>query len=180
MLIPMMSMAAIARRLRGFRRNDGGSAAVEFAMIAPMFFALIFALIETGMVFFAGQVLETAVQDGSRLFYTSQAPTQAQFNAAICAKVSALMDCTKVGTDVRSYSPGVAITIADPIDSSGAYASGTLVFQPPTNTNQTVVTRGFYQWPLYVTGLGYNIANIGRGSSNSSRLLAATNATGPQ
>jgi len=38
------------------------------------------------------------------------------------------------------------------------------------------VVRGFYQWPLFVTGLGYNIANIGRGTSNSKRLLTATTA----
>ena len=39
----------------------------------------------------------------------------------------------------------------------------------------TVVVRGFYQWPLFVTGLGYNIANIGRGTLNK-RLLVATSA----
>lgn len=180
MLLPLISMAMLARRLRRFGHDSGGSAAVEFAMIAPIFFALIFAIMETGMVFLAGQVLETAVQDGSRLFYTSQAPSQADFNTVICARVSVLMDCTKIGIDVRSYNPGTAITIADPIDSSGNYAGTTLTWQPPTTTNQTVVTRGFYQWPLFVTGLGYNIANIGRGTTSSKRLLAATAATGPQ
>lgn len=180
MLLPLISMATLARRLRGFGRNGSGSAAVEFALIAPIFFALIFAIMETAMVFFAGQLLETGIQDGSRLFYTSQAPSQADFNATVCARVSVLMDCTKVGTDVRSYSPSAAITITDPIDSNGNYAGATLTWQPPTNTNQTVVSRGFYQWPLFVTGLGYNIANIGRGTTSSKRLLAATAATGPQ
>jgi hypothetical protein len=42
------------------------------------------------------------------------------------------------------------------------------------------VVRGFYQWPLFVTGLGYNIANISRGTTNSKRLLAATSAFRPQ
>ena len=37
-----------------------------------------------------------------------------------------------------------------------------------------MVVRAFYQWPLYVTGLGYNIANIGRNTANTKRLLAAT------
>jgi hypothetical protein len=41
------------------------------------------------------------------------------------------------------------------------------------------VVRGFYQWPLIVTGIGYNIANIGRGTVNSKRLLAATSAFRP-
>jgi len=33
-----------------------------------------------------------------------------------------------------------------------------------------VVVRLFYQWPLLVTGLGYNISNL----SGSKRLLSAT------
>jgi hypothetical protein len=44
---------------------------------------------------------------------------------------------------------------------------------PPGGSPATVVVHGFYQWPLYVTGLGYNIANI-NGVSGSKRLLAAT------
>jgi len=43
-----------------------------------------------------------------------------------------------------------------------------------------MVVRAFYPWPLFVTGLGYNIANVGRGSTSSSRLLAATAAFRPQ
>ena len=36
------------------------------------------------------------------------------------------------------------------------------------------MVRAYYQWPLIVTGLGYNIANINRAGVNSKRLLAAT------
>ena len=69
--------------LRRFRRNRRGSAAVEFALVAPVFFALLFAIIETALVFFAGQVLETITQDSARQILTGQAQTaaftQAQF-----------------------------------------------------------------------------------------------------
>ncbi len=185
MLIPILSFAVIAKRLRSFRRNRDGSAAVEFAMIAPMFFALIFAVIETGMVFMAGQVLETGVEDGARLVYTSTTTSAADFKSAICSRVSMMMDCTKLDIDVRSYDPGASITITDPIDASGKYVSTGLVYQPPayspnSPSSKTVVVRAFYQWPLYVTGLGYNIANIDRGTATNKRLLAATAALGPQ
>ena len=53
--------------LRRFRRNRRGSAAVEFALVAPLFFGLLFAIIELAMVFFASQVLETATQDSARM-----------------------------------------------------------------------------------------------------------------
>ncbi len=47
------------------------------------------------------------------------------------------------------------------------------VYQMP-NPGDTVMVRTFYQWPLFVTQLGYNIANLGRNTANAKRLLAAT------
>jgi Flp pilus assembly protein TadG len=44
-----------------------GTAAVEFALVAPIFFAVLFAIIELALVFFASQMLETVTQDTSRL-----------------------------------------------------------------------------------------------------------------
>jgi Flp pilus assembly protein TadG len=179
------SLAATKKALRRLRRNRRGSAAVEFALVAPIFFALLFAIIETALVFFAGQVLETGIQDSGRLLFTNQANcsgmSQVDFKQNVCDRISALMSCSGLDIDVRSYPQGTAITITDPINGSGAYA-GNFVYQPPAcpSTTDTVVVRGFYQWPLIVTGLGYNIANIGRGSSNSKRLLAATSAFRPQ
>jgi Flp pilus assembly protein TadG len=176
---PVRSVVTLGKALRRFRRNRRGSAAVEFALIAPAFFALLFAIIETALVFFAGQVLETGLQDTGRVIYTSNTPSQADFKQALCDRVAVLFTCSNLYVDVRSYSPGTAITITDPIDGSGNFTND-FVYQPPTNLDQTVVVRAFYQWPLVVTGLGYNIANIGRGTSNSKRLLASTNAFRPQ
>ena len=48
---------AIVRR---FIRQQDGATAVEFAMVAAPFLAMMFAIIETALVFFAGQALETA------------------------------------------------------------------------------------------------------------------------
>jgi Flp pilus assembly protein TadG len=185
MLLPLASRAAFAEMLRRFRRNRHGSAAVEFAIVAPMFFALVFAIIETSMVFFAGQYLETGVQDTGRLLLTSQVQasgmTQAAFKQNLCDRVAVLFSCSGIDIDVQSYAAGTPITITDPIDSSGNYVSGNFVYKVPAlNSTDTVVFRAFYQWPLFVTQLGYNIANIGRGSTSSKRLLAATGAFRPQ
>ena len=178
------SAASLRNKLRRFRRTRRGSAAVEFALVAPVFFALLFAIIETSLVFFASQVLENGVQEASRQLYTHQlqdsglslSDEEAQFKSNLCTNVQVLLTCP-LDVDVRFYPAGAAITITDPIDGSGNYNNTNLVFQlPPKNSTATVVVRSFYQWPLFVTGLGYNIANIGRGSSNSKRLLAATNA----
>ena len=50
----------IARR---FVHRQDGAAAIEFALVAAPFLALTFAILETAMVFFAGQTLETAAAE---------------------------------------------------------------------------------------------------------------------
>lgn len=177
---PSKLVPAIAVALKRFGQNRRGSAAVQFALVAPMFFALLFAIIETSLVFFAGQVLETGTQDSARLMLTHQAGdsnmTQAQFAQDLCNRVSVLLTCSGLYIDVKTYPPGSAITITSPIDGSGNFVNNFTYQAPDSGNPNTVVVRAFYQWPLYVTQLGYNIANIGRGSANSKYLLAATSA----
>jgi Flp pilus assembly protein TadG len=83
-----LSLAATRNALRRFRRNRRGSAAVEFALVAPLFFGLLFAIIEVALMFFASQVLETVTQDSARLVLTGQAQgaalTDVDFKKIIC------------------------------------------------------------------------------------------------
>lgn len=175
---PATSLTALNKILRRFRRNRRGSAAVEFALVAPIFFVMLFAIIETALMFFAAQVLETGTQDSARLMLTHQAQdanmTQAQFKQDLCGRVVVLLSCADVYVDVKSYPEGAAVNISDPIDGGGNFVNNFSYQTAPAGSANTVVVRAFYQWPLFVTGLGYNIANIGRNSSNSKRLLAAT------
>ena len=167
------STAPKANILRRFRRNRRGSAAVEFALVAPIFFAVLFAIIELALVFFASQILETVTQDTARLIMTGQAQnasyTQASFKDAVCAKLTVMFDCVNgVSIDVQSYKAFSAVNIADPIDAGKN-------FVPPNNylpggPGDIVVVRLFYKWPLFVTGLGFNPANI----AGNKRLLTAT------
>src|SRR5512138_2217853 len=74
---PSVSRFTFKSMLRRFRRNRRGSAAIEFALVAPVFFALLFAIIETALMFFASQVLETIAQNSARMVLTGQAQTGA-------------------------------------------------------------------------------------------------------
>ena len=159
--------------LNRFRRNRRGATVVEFALVAPMFFALLFAIIETALMFFASQVLETATQDSARVIMTGQAQnasfTQAQFKNLVCSKLTIMFDCVNgVSIDVQSYTAFGSVNVADPIDASKNFVPPNNYL--PGNPGDVVVVRLFYKWPLYVTGLGFNIANI----SGSQRLLTAT------
>jgi Flp pilus assembly protein TadG len=167
------SRVSVRSVLRRFRRNRRGSAAVEFALVAPVFFALLFAIIETAIVFFAGQVLETIAQSSARMILTGQAQTagytQSQFKTYVCGQIPALFTCANVYVDVQSYGTSFgSVTLNTQIDASSNFVNN--MKYNPGGPGQIVVVRLFYQWPLFVTGLGYNISNL----AGSKRLLAAT------
>lgn len=173
---PAAAITAAGKVLRRFRRNRRASAAVEFALVAPAFIALLFAILETAMVFFAGQVLESVTQNGARMILTGQAQNagylQADFKTQICGPSTSLanilFDCANgIYIDVQSYSQFSSITLNSQITACN--------FVVPTNYSpggpgDIVVLRMFYRWQLFVTGLGYNISNL----CGSKRLLTAT------
>jgi Flp pilus assembly protein TadG len=169
---PAAPIASLQKKLRRFRRNRRGSAAVEFALVAPVFFALLFAIIETAIVFFADQVLENITQNSARYIMTGQAQaaafTQSQFKTYVCGQIPALFTCGNVYVDVRSFPAFTSVTLPNQIDGAGNFINN-MQYNPGAGSDMVVV-RLFYQWPLFVTGLGYNIANI----SGSKRLLIAT------
>jgi Flp pilus assembly protein TadG len=175
---PAVSTASVRTILRRFRRNRGGSAAVEFALVAPVFFALLFAIIETALMFFASQVLETVTANAARMVLTGQAQSagyatgSAFKSSVVCTAGSVanvLFDCTNgIFVDVQSYSAFSSVPFNSQIDASNNFINN--MKYCPGNGGDIVVVRLFYQWPLFVTGLGYNIANL----SGSKRLLAAT------
>ena len=82
---------------RRFARHQRGAVAVEFGLILLPFLALMFGIMETALVFFADQTLETAVADSARLIMTGQAQTQnldaRTFKDALCERIYGLFDC---------------------------------------------------------------------------------------
>jgi len=159
--------------LRRFGRSRRGSAAVEFALVAPVFFALLFAILETALMFFASQVLETITQDSARMIVTGQAQsssfTQTQFKTYVCGRIPALFNCNSLYVDVESYSSFSSITLNSQIDVNGNFVNNNMQYSPG-GAGDIVVVRLFYPWQLFVTGLGYNISNL----SGNQRLLVAT------
>jgi Flp pilus assembly protein TadG len=172
MSLPDVPKAPAGNIWRRFRRSHSASAAVEFALVAPVFFALLFAIIETATMFFASQVLETMTQDSARQIMTGQAQsggmTQTQFQQYVCTQIPALFTCSAVFVDVESFSSFANVTINNQIDASGNFINN--MQYNPGGPCAIVMVRLFYQWPLFVTGLGYNISNM----SGNQRLLSAS------
>jgi Flp pilus assembly protein TadG len=170
-LLNRMQSRAGGRLLRRFARRQDGSAAVEFGLVAAPFLALIFAILETALVFFSGQALETAVQDASRLIMTGQAQTQgmsqAGFKSAVCSRIFGLFDCQSgVYVDVKTFKPPQAVSMPPPVDQNGNLQTDFSF--APGGPGDIVVVRLFYQWPINVSLL--NLTNM----SGSKRLIVAT------
>jgi hypothetical protein len=58
--------------VRRLAHGEDGIAAVEFGLVAAPFLALVFAIIETSLIFFTTQSLEKATADAARLIMTGQ------------------------------------------------------------------------------------------------------------
>jgi Flp pilus assembly protein TadG len=155
-------------------RSQDGAAAVEFGLVAAPFLALLFAIIETALVFFAGQVLETAAADSARLIMTGQAQMAgydaSKFKEAVCAKISGLFDCVGgVYVDVKNYSSFGSIDTSNPVDQNGNLKSESFGYQPG-GPGDIVVVRLMYQWPVWASQLGLNLADM----AGSKRLIIST------
>src|SRR5438045_2908545 len=140
-------------------RHQDGAAAVEFGLVAAPFLALLFAIVETAIVFFAGQALETAAADSARLIMTGQAQSQgfdaAAFKNAVCAKIYGLFNCQNgVYVDVKTFSSFSNVSMASPVDAQGNFQNN-FSYQPG-GPGDIVVVRLFYQYPVYVSLLGFN------------------------
>jgi Flp pilus assembly protein TadG len=157
------------REVRRLAREQDGAVAIEFGMVAAPFLLLMFAILETALVFFAGQTLETAVSDSSRLIMTGQAQqqgfNQSSFKDAVCARIYGLFDCVNgVHIDVKTYPKFANINLTPPLDGSGNF-NPNMSYQPG-GAGDIVVVRLYYQWPIYVAML--------QNMTGNKRLLIAT------
>lgn len=168
-----------AKRLVGFaavRRlihQQDGVAAIEFAFVATPFLALLCAILQTAMVFFAGQVLQTAAAASARLIMTGQAQNagynQAAFRQMVCGNIYGLFNCNGgLYVDVAKYTSFSGISTAPPIDANGNLINN--FGYAPGGPGDIVVVRLMYEWPVYVPLLGLNLSNM----SGNQRLLVAT------
>ena len=169
------------RRLR--TDANKGSAALEFAFVAPVFFLLLMGTIESGVIFFAQSSLQNAVNDAARLVRTGQtacfthdsnnncvAMTVDQFRAQVCNEVSLLLqNCTvdpngnsDLQFDVTAYPSGfTAVSNSSPLDTQKNLPK--LTAFDAGNACDVVLVRAFYRWPVFTPMLGFFLANMGGG-----------------
>jgi len=169
-----------------------GAAAIEFAIVAPVFLLILMATIESGVIFFAQSTLQYAVNDAARLVKTGQTScfstdaggaclsiTADQFRKQICDEVIILLHtCNKDASgnsdlqfDVSAYSAGFgSVSNSSPLDAGGDLPNLT-GFNTGTACD-VVLVRAFYRWPIVTPGLSFLLANM-RGTKHLLATAAA-------
>lgn len=163
-----------ARRLLALGRDERGATAVEFGLLAIPFFTIIGAILETALVFLASQVLDSAVQDASRLVLTGQAQganyTLDNFRTAVCNGLFNMFDCSKLQirvSTVTNFASATAPTSPlDPTDPS-KWALKPL-FEPGIGKDVEMV-QVYYKWPVIINFAGLDLAS----SPDGTRLLGS-------
>ncbi|MEM8877318.1 MAG: TadE family protein [Pseudomonadota bacterium] len=128
-------------------------AAVEFALVAAPFLAVIFAILQIGLIFMAGQSLDAATSEASRMIRTGEAHDAGmgtnQFRDMICGSTSILPDCSgRLQIDVRrvaNFSDAAMrgeIVDGELDDENFGFDIGA--------ANEIIVVRAFYEWPVWV------------------------------
>jgi Flp pilus assembly protein TadG len=174
----LQKLARGAKRLRfnkSFAACAKGTAIVEFALVAAPFLALLIALFQTALVFFAGRVLDETVEQASRYIMTGQAQTsnmtQSQFASWVCSNTFALFNCKDFMINVESYSSFSSANTSTPAltyNASGQVSNNWT--WSPGSPGDIVVVQVMYQWPVVLGPLGFDLSNM----PNGDRLLVST------
>jgi Flp pilus assembly protein TadG len=170
-------------RRRGLLADESAATAVEFALVAAPFLALIVGIIQTFLVIFASQLLETVVSQSARSILTGQTQaantTQIGFAAQVCDQVRILFNCANLMIDVETYSsfsgtntgsafPQTNSTMPALTFNAQGQVTNTWQYSPGT-TGSVVVVRVMYQWPVFGGPLGFTLSNL----PNGNRLIMA-------
>ena len=177
-LLRRLFAPAIARG-RNFSRDDRGVTAIEFAILGVPFFTIIFAILETAMVFFAGQVLDSAVEDASRLVKTGRAQAASynltNFRTLMCGYTFNLFgDCSQIKIKVAKITNFTSASTALTVQTCTATTCTWTITEGfvPGAGREVVQVFAYYRWPLLINLPYFNLKN----QPDNYRMLASTRA----
>lgn len=166
----LIKRALRPKRQRGLLRDERGATVIEFGLLAPAFFLIIGAIIETSLIFLSGQLLDSGVQDTSRLIRTGQAKTAnytlETFRTTLCDRLLGLFDCNKLHIEVQELGSFNAASITAPIDfnctdtASCVWKSDRPEVYAPGAGSSIIVVQVYYKWPVILNFASMSFANL--------------------
>jgi Flp pilus assembly protein TadG len=163
-----------AAGLARFRRARDGATAVEFALIAPAFLAMLIAIFEVMYFLFAQQTLQTAAVELGRLFMTNQSPTQNSTvnssgqlvsGSSVCNIIQPLLSCGSVVVNVQSYQDWQSANTSMPSMYGGSGCAANTGWSYAAGTpGQVVVIQLMYPLRIVTGPLGFALSNSCNGA----------------
>jgi Flp pilus assembly protein TadG len=177
------------RFLRPFLRDRRGAVGVEmleFALIGPVFLALLGAILETALAFWSNQILDTALADAARQLYTGQFQNTNKSTTDVTQLITKLRSdalckvdgqaratiftCSNVKIDVRKvsqFSGTAPVSPVDPATKDWRTGFGTNYATPAPG--DIIIIQAAVKFPVFFTLWNPNQASF----SDGSRLLQA-------
>jgi len=163
----------------GFVRDERGATAVELALIGIPLIGVLVAALQTAIIFFYDQAIQTVTNTAARQILTGSVQTQGLapggqgttgFHGVVCTAASGIFPCAGLMVDVQSatsFSTLNTAPITPTYDSNGVVNN--MNFSPGAQ-NAAVIVRVMYDWPVFGGPLGLGLAN----QSNGTRLMVGT------
>ena len=153
----MRAQLQFCKRWPRWVRDELGTAAIEFAIVATPFFFFTLGLIGLGLYFFTMSSLEYGVEAAARQIRTGQAQTSAttvgQFKALVCNAAGSYINCNKLSVVIQSGATWSNITPQGCLDANKNLVGSTGSAADPVSTytggaSEVVLVTLCYQWDL--------------------------------
>lgn len=171
----MLRMAGelVRKKCRLYRKNESGVTVIEFAFLAPLFFLILFVMIETGLMLFTEYVLQTSVQEAARAVRTGQAQEQKwsanQFKERVCRLAKGIINCeSKVTVYMNAEANFTTLAAGSPgYTSVGKKVDGTTDPMPFDCglPNEAVSLIATYDWEFATPLFMHYFGNINGGDA---------------
>ncbi|MEZ0260692.1 MAG: TadE/TadG family type IV pilus assembly protein [Alphaproteobacteria bacterium] len=149
----------LGKKDAGVVKNEDGVVAIEFALVAVPFFTLVLGIIEVGLFFTSGSVLQSASVDAARMIRTGQVQAsgdQAEevFKNELCYRIDYMLKCDKVQYEVIHIASNTFGTVED--YEPQFTEDGELIPQgfSTGDENDVVLVRSYYKWEFLTPFLG--------------------------
>jgi Flp pilus assembly protein TadG len=131
--------------------NNKGQATVEFALVAIVFFGILFAIFDLSLLFYVNLTMQHAVREGTRYAITGRNnldPNQISPNRR-AAMIQKIKDSSNGLYDRNLHVPkDPIISIINPGNVTFSNYTGTPTTGNPGQPNDTIIVRLTYTWPL--------------------------------
>ncbi|MEW6597936.1 MAG: TadE/TadG family type IV pilus assembly protein [Pseudomonadota bacterium] len=159
-----------SKKRRGFRRDQRGATALEFALIATPFIFMLMCVFDLGFIYLAQVSLDSATAQTARTIRTGQlqkagGATAATFASSICSNMSwAGTNCSSnLSVNVQVFTSFSSASSPNPV-TNGQFSNANLTFNTG-NAGDIVLVTAYYQWTPLTPFLNQGLHLLNNGAT---------------